>query len=152
MANHVVKPDDEGFTLFELLIVSIILGILFAIVMFSVTGANRTSLVNACTVDLRSVNASVVAYSSDYPNSSTDLTNNSGLYPGTSSTLISNGYLAALDASTGYRLTLLVTSVTPTNPSAPAYSWKVRVTSGSNSEDWDPQLGDPKGLCSRVIS
>lgn len=49
------KTNDDGFTLIELLIVIIILGILAAVVVFSVNGLNNDAKVNACKAEKRAV-------------------------------------------------------------------------------------------------
>lgn len=49
------KTNDDGFTLIELLIVIIILGILAAVVVFSVNGLNNDAKVNACKAEVRAV-------------------------------------------------------------------------------------------------
>ena len=49
------KTNDDGFTLIELLMVIIILGILAAVVVFSVNGLNNDAKVNACKAEKRAV-------------------------------------------------------------------------------------------------
>ncbi|HSX66078.1 prepilin-type N-terminal cleavage/methylation domain-containing protein [Nocardioides sp.] len=49
------KNNDDGFTLIELLIVIIILGILAAVVVFSVNGLNNDAEMNACKAEVRAV-------------------------------------------------------------------------------------------------
>ena len=51
-----------GFTLIELLIVIIVLGILAAIVVFSLTGVTGQSKAAACTTDAKSVEIAAAAY------------------------------------------------------------------------------------------
>jgi len=55
---------EEGFTLIELLIVIVVLGILAAIVIFSLTGVTGTSAVAACNTDAKTVQTAVAAYQS----------------------------------------------------------------------------------------
>lgn len=53
---------DGGFTLIELLIVIVVLGILAAIVIFSLTGVTGQSKTAACTADAKSVEIAADAY------------------------------------------------------------------------------------------
>ncbi len=56
------RRDQRGFTLIELLIVIIILGVLAAIVVFSVRGITNNSKVSACKTEVRIVNTAIEAY------------------------------------------------------------------------------------------
>lgn len=56
------RRADEGFTLIELLIVIVILGILAAIVIFSVKGITDSAHKNSCKSDLQSVNTAIEGY------------------------------------------------------------------------------------------
>ena len=53
---------QRGFTLIELLVVVAILGILAAVVVFSVGGINSTSQTNACKTDGGEIRTAVAAY------------------------------------------------------------------------------------------
>ena len=55
--------NEEGFTLIELLIVIIVLGILVAIVLFSLGTFKSDSNVAACKADVRQVQTAATAYS-----------------------------------------------------------------------------------------
>ena len=57
-----MKKNDEGFTLVELLIVIVILGILATVVVFAVQGITDTGQDNACSVGQRTVETAVEAY------------------------------------------------------------------------------------------
>ena len=59
--------SEGGFTLIELLIVIVVLGILAAIVIFSLTGVTGQSAVAACNTDAKSVQTAVQAYESNPP-------------------------------------------------------------------------------------
>jgi prepilin-type N-terminal cleavage/methylation domain-containing protein len=65
--------DEKGFTLVELLIVIVILGILSTIVVFSVRGLTGKANTNACKIDHRSMSTAIEGYYADkgaYPVSS----------------------------------------------------------------------------------
>jgi len=60
----------KGFTLIELLVVIVILGILGAVVVFSVRGVTSDSQTNACKTEKRTLETAVEAYyakNSSYP-------------------------------------------------------------------------------------
>ncbi|CAB5008886.1 MAG: prepilin-type N-terminal cleavage/methylation domain-containing protein [Actinobacteria bacterium] len=57
-----LRAKQAGFTLVELLIVITILGVLAAIVVFSVRGINDQSGTTACASDVATVDAAVEAY------------------------------------------------------------------------------------------
>lgn len=57
-----MKKNDEGFTLVELLIVIVILGILATVVVFSVRGITDQGQENACQTDARTLSVAVEAY------------------------------------------------------------------------------------------
>lgn len=71
------RRDDSGFTLIELVIVILILGVLAGVVVFSVRGINDRGEVAACKTEIRTVETAVEAFyanTNDYPNAMTDLT------------------------------------------------------------------------------
>src|SRR5271157_5398619 len=74
------EASESGFTLIELLIVIVVLGILAAIVVFSLTGVSGQSKQAACTADAKSVEIAADAFqakNSAYPTSiTTDLVPN----------------------------------------------------------------------------
>jgi prepilin-type N-terminal cleavage/methylation domain-containing protein len=61
------KTSEKGFTLIELLIVIVVLGILAAIVIFSLSGVTGTSAVAACKSDAKTVETAVSAYQAQNP-------------------------------------------------------------------------------------
>lgn len=61
-----LKESEGGFTLIELLIVIVILGILAAIVVFSVLGITSRGVLAACKADVKSVQVASEAYYSQY--------------------------------------------------------------------------------------
>jgi prepilin-type N-terminal cleavage/methylation domain-containing protein len=54
--------QDEGFTLVELLIVIVILGILATVTVFAVRGITDKGQENACSVEVRTLDTAVEAY------------------------------------------------------------------------------------------
>ena len=56
----------KGFTLIELLVVIVILGVLGAVVVFSVRGVTNDSKVNACATEKRTLATAVEAYYAKY--------------------------------------------------------------------------------------
>lgn len=76
------RRDDRGFTLIELLIVIIILGVLAAVVVFSVRGITDNGEEAACQTEIRTVETAVEAYYAE---------NNA--YPATVGALVGGGFL-----------------------------------------------------------
>jgi len=68
--RHSFDSAESGFTLIELLIVIVVLGILAAIVVFSLTGVSGQSKAAACTSDGKTVEIAAdayQAYTGNYP-------------------------------------------------------------------------------------
>jgi prepilin-type N-terminal cleavage/methylation domain-containing protein len=92
------RRNDGGFTLIELLIVIIILGVLAAIVVFSVRGITDNSKTAACKTEVRTVETAVeAAYAAAQPHA----------YPATVGALVTGGFLheAPDGTSTGSGIT-----------------------------------------------
>ena len=89
--QRVVEGNDSGFTLIELLIVIVVLGILAAVVVFSLGGVAGTSRQADCKSDGSSIQTAIAAYQAangSLPTSSTQLvTAYLASWPGTG-----NGY------------------------------------------------------------
>ncbi len=62
------NKQDKGFTLVELLIVIVILGILATVTVFAVRGITQRSQTNACDVERRALETAVEAYYVDVGN------------------------------------------------------------------------------------
>jgi general secretion pathway protein G len=84
---------QKGFTLVELLVVIVILGILAAVVVFAVGGSTTEAHTSACNAEKASVESAVEAFHADD-------TNNHGAYPTAMSEIVkgtaspaANGYL-----------------------------------------------------------
>ena len=72
------RRNQNGFTLTELLIVIVILGVLAGIVVFAVAGITDRGTTAACQADVRTVQTAVEAYhaeNGEYPATITALTN-----------------------------------------------------------------------------
>ena len=68
MENHIAveeKKQDKGFTLVELLIVIVILGILATVTVFAVRGITDKGQTNACAVERRTLDTAIEAYFAD---------------------------------------------------------------------------------------
>ena len=87
------KRHEEGFTLIELLIVIVILGILAAVVVFSVNGITNTGTKSACQSDLKSVESASEAYRAQ-----------NGSYATSESALVPS-FIRELPSSTSYTIT-----------------------------------------------
>ncbi|GAB3857954.1 hypothetical protein GCM10028801_17170 [Nocardioides maradonensis] len=82
LQNQRRRSADDGFTLIELLIVIIILGVLAAIVVFSVRGVTNNSKKVACQAEVETVQTAIEA----------DFASN-GAYPATVHGLVTDGFL-----------------------------------------------------------
>ena len=93
------RRDQRGFTLIELLIVIVILGILAAIVVFSVRGITDKGDLSACKAEVATVaTAEEASYAQDNKyRSLADLHNDNFLRGGTPN----EKYVASIDTTTG---------------------------------------------------
>jgi general secretion pathway protein G len=106
MENHieVETKQDKGFTLVELLIVIVILGILATVTVFAVTGITNKGKTSACQSDAKTLQTAEEAYSA-----------NTGGYTIDQNALVSAGLLHAV--STKYVIALTNVGSTTTAPS-----------------------------------
>ena len=77
MENHIEIEDtkqDKGFTLVELLIVIVILGILATVTVFAVTGITSRGKDSACKADAKTLQTAEEAYSANTGNYTNDQT------------------------------------------------------------------------------
>jgi general secretion pathway protein G len=95
--RHSFEAKDNGFTLIELLIVIVVLGILAAIVVFSLTGVSGQSKEAACTSDGKSVEIAADAYQAASP---------TGAYPGDINSLVTTYLHSAPGTGNGYALSI----------------------------------------------
>jgi len=111
MENHIEveeKKQDKGFTLVELLIVIVILGILATVTVFAVTGITTRGKDSACKSDLKTIQTAEEAQNA-----------NTGHY-GTQDQLVSGGLLHA--ASTNYSVAVNAAAPAATPPTLESYT------------------------------
>ena len=97
MENHIEIAEtkqDKGFTLVELLIVIVILGILATVTVFAVTGITNKGKTSACQSDAKTVQTAEEAYSA-----------NTGVYTALQSDLVAAGLLHAQSTKVAVTLT-----------------------------------------------
>jgi prepilin-type N-terminal cleavage/methylation domain-containing protein len=112
--------SEFGFTLIELLIVIVVLGILAAIVVFSLTGVSGQSKQAACTSDAKSVEIAADAYQAA-----------KGTYPASVNALVGSYLHSAPGTGNGYSISIDTT----TNA--------VQVTVGSTTSDFNDTTDAP---------
>ena len=101
MENHieVEEKKNKGFTLVELLIVIVILGILATVTVFAVTGITNKGKTSACQSDAKTLQTAEEAYSA-----------NTGNYTAVQSDLVNAGLMHA--ASTKFTIALVAGTTT----------------------------------------
>jgi prepilin-type N-terminal cleavage/methylation domain-containing protein len=90
MENHIEVEEtkqDKGFTLVELLIVIVILGILATVTVFAVTGITTRGKDSACKADIKTLQTAEEAHNA-----------NTGAY-GTEAALVTGGLLHAVSSN-----------------------------------------------------
>lgn len=88
---HAIRRSDSGFTLTELLIVIVILGVLTGVVVFAVGAFTDRGEVAACRADLATVQSAAEAYRAQ---------NND--YAPNATALVTGGYLKSLPPTANY--------------------------------------------------
>ena len=99
------RRDDSGFTLTELLIVIVILGVLAGIVVFAVGGITDRGEMSACKAATKTTEVAVESYRA----------NNSGHAPTTLDVLVAGGYLKELPSNAGTKYTITYDQKGPDN-------------------------------------
>lgn len=126
-AKKAVQESNGGFTLIELLIVIVVLGILAAVVVFSLGSVTGSSAVAACQADGATVETAIAAYNAQNSTGTPDATN-----------LVTQGYLVsfpnnathylfAMDAGKLY----LAPPATTGTPASNAAGWTAWTGSGT---------------------
>ena len=113
------EASESGFTLIELLIVIVVLGILAAIVVFSLTGVTGQSKAAACTTDGKTIETAADAYQAYY-----------GSYPA-NSTVLTPSYLQTWPNQSAYTFSLGASTV------------DVQIGAGNTVAYTDPTAGCP---------
>ena len=90
------ETDESGFTLIELLIVIVVLGVLAAVVIFSLGGVTQSSAVAACNSDAKTVETGVQAYISQGNPAPTSANAQANLVPSVMHTWPSSTYYLSL--------------------------------------------------------
>jgi general secretion pathway protein G len=103
------QKKDRGFTLVELLIVIVILGILATVTVFAVRGITNKGKTSACAADKKTLEVAAESYMAQ-----------NGSYPANVAAMVTSGLLQ--DASTG--------NWTYTAPVAPATSYTITAVVG----------------------
>ena len=93
---RVFRRNDSGFTLVELLIVIVILGVLAGIVVFAVGGITDRGEMSACKAATKTTEVAVETYRA----------NNSGKPPADLGVLVTAGYLKELPSNSGTKYTV----------------------------------------------
>lgn len=101
--DRTTGANDEGFTLVELLIVIVVLGILSGIVVFGVARFRTDATTAACKSEVSQVQSAADAYEAQ-----------TGGYPATTTVLVTGQYLKALPTGVTYAFDGTAKTVTRT--------------------------------------
>ncbi len=100
--NTTIAKRDKGFTLVELLIVIVILGILSTVTVFAVSGITDRGSASACAADKKTVEVAVEAFYAQ---------NNA--YPASGAALVTGGFLRTASAKYTVGAGGAITAVSP---------------------------------------
>jgi prepilin-type N-terminal cleavage/methylation domain-containing protein len=130
LINKRRENNEEGFTLIELLLVIIILGILAAVVVFSVRGVSDRGQSSACKT---SKAATITAIESYYAKN--------GSYPANLDVLKADGFVADLPNATGSP----VNAVNGPSRSGGGFEWTLTYTQLSSGNSYSFVASTPTG-------
>ena len=108
-----VRKNDSGFTLTEMLIVIVILGVLSGIVVFAVSAFNNDGVTASCKSDVKTVEIASEAYYAKVGKYATAIDDDKH----TSTTLVGAGYLKEAPSSAKYTVTYTAGTGAVSSPS-----------------------------------
>jgi type II secretion system protein G len=117
------QKKDKGFTLVELLIVIVILGILATVTVFAVSGITNRGKATACNADKKTLLTAIESYAAD-----------NGNYPASLAAIADAGLLADDGISANWTYTYVPAVVGP--PAVPE-SYTLVVTAGEKCDGVD---------------
>jgi prepilin-type N-terminal cleavage/methylation domain-containing protein len=124
------EAGEQGFTLVELLIVVVVLGVLAGVVVFALSGVSAQAAVAACNADATSVQTAVAAYNTENPTG----TATAALLTNTPPVAGAITYLHAMPSSPDYTITLVGGAVYVAAPStATAVPYSSTACSGAGA-------------------
>jgi prepilin-type N-terminal cleavage/methylation domain-containing protein len=128
MENHIEVAEtkqDKGFTLVELLIVIVILGILATVTVFAVTGITNKGKTSACQSDAKTIETAEEAYSANHGSytASQQALVDEGLMHSASTKLSIHLMPAGTAASAGVAGVATVSDAVPAHPAIVADSY-----------------------------
>ena len=134
MVTHTMQRDDRGFTLVELLVVVLMLGVLSSMAMLGVQGAQRSSTIQACVTDWQSINSAMQAYGLDHRSPTTGTPDYAALIADPLTVLADSEYLATATVSNPakYRATIEVV------PGGATFTTWITNPSGANGTSLQP--------------
>jgi general secretion pathway protein G len=106
---HAIRRSDSGFTLTELLIVIVILGVLTGVVVFAVGAFTDRGDMAACKADVKAVEVAVEAFRAQSP---------TGQYPPGLPALVTGQFLRQVPSSTKYTINYFPAAVAGPPPVA----------------------------------
>lgn len=137
MENHIEVEEtkqDKGFTLVELLIVIVILGILATVTVFAVTGITNKGKTSACKSDFTTIQTAEEAYSA-----------NNGVYTNSQQALVDAGLLHSVSTKVNVWLVPVgagsAAVATPFSPAIPASAVLSYVVAGLPLTDCAGMIG-----------